>query len=106
MNNNSPDIHYLDGHRATHIGNGIYKLDEPIRINFSEWMLNQHKWFDYAFLTVILSDNPRICDLTHFVKDSGYRELDELGQRLKKLENKRYSYFEWLHSNMPIRTRF
>ena len=83
--NQFPATAEMNGLKGIHIGNGIYQLEEPLRINRREWTKNRD-FADYAVAPNNYSEDLVYCDIVYFTNNN-YTALSELVSKLNEDAN-------------------
>ena len=77
-----PEKDTLLRHPCTHVGNGIYKVDEPFRIDLSDWSIHRYN-YDYILVCINYSKFHNDCDVIYFSRDSSIMDKEVIRELIK-----------------------
>ena len=102
MEKRFPEEAYLNGHKGTHVSNGVYKVDSPYDINCAQWVKDRNNT-GYIIIGADYSDDFEECSVVYFANsDSGCSYIGKLLQELNEREPDRYGYIQCIYGDTDI----
>lgn len=96
-----PEIAYMNGHKGVHIKDGIYKLEQPFRINRDEWTEDK-AYADYAVAPNNYSDDLKECDIIYFTNVASYILSNMVMEINNNNNNDDFGYLENTYTNREM----
>lgn len=97
-NKQYPQIAYMNGHKGIHIKDGIYKLEQPLRINRNAWIHNK-EYADYVVAPNNYSSDLRECDIIYFTNINSYGLSNMIIEINNDNHNDDFGYLQNLYTN-------
>ena len=99
MRLNYPDKINIDGNIATHINDGIYKVDNPYTIKVDDWANNKEN-YNCAIIGTDYSADYTTCKVVYFTNKSAGELLNFLN-KLNENSQTKYGYTSCIYHDYP-----
>ena len=91
----------INGYTATHVRDGIYKVETPFRINIDEWTHDESN-YNYTILGANYSTDYSTCEIHYFTKEP-HNKILILMNEINGGDPDKYGYIQCLRTDMPPR---
>ena len=93
---------YLNGHKGSHVSNGVYKVDIPFIINCDQWVKDKNNK-GYTIIGTEYSDDLTMCKVDYFTNcNFGRSYIGKLLQELNEREPEQYGYIQCIYGDSDI----
>ena len=93
---------YLNGHKGSHIANGVYKVENPFEINCTQWVKDKDN-SGYTVIGADYSSDLEKCKIVYFTNcDYGRSYIGKLLQELNEKEPEQYGYIQCIYGDADI----
>lgn len=88
----------MNGHKGIHVKDGVYKLEQPFRVNRNNWTHNK-EYADYAVAPNNYSNDLRECDIVYFTNINSYGLSNMVIEINSNSSNDDFGYLQNLYTN-------